>query len=63
MRAAGLARSSVKAGVNRSVPAGPNLRRGSKGVILYVGRNTGFPRGVDGLPDQRRPADLILPQL
>ena len=40
-----------------------NVRKGNKGLILFVGRNTGFPRGEAGLPDERRLADLILPQL
>ena len=40
-----------------------NVRKGTKGLILYVGRSTGSPRGVAALPDERRLADLILPQI
>lgn len=40
-----------------------NVRKGDKGVILYVGRATGSPRGAGGLPDEKRLAELVLPQL
>jgi hypothetical protein len=40
-----------------------NVRKGDKGLILYVGRSTGLPRGVDALPDEKRLAELIIGQL
>ena len=40
-----------------------NVRKGDTGLILFVGRATGFPRGVDALPDEIELANLILPQL
>jgi hypothetical protein len=40
-----------------------NVRKGDKGLILYVGRISSSPRGVGALPDERRLADLVLPQL
>jgi hypothetical protein len=40
-----------------------NVRKGDKGVILFVGRATGFPRGAGALPDEKRLAELVLPQL
>lgn len=45
--------------------AGENLyvRKGNTGLILFVGRATGFPRGTDGIPDEKALAALILPQI
>ena len=40
-----------------------NIRQGNKGVILHVGRISSSPRGVEALPDEKRLAELILPQL
>ena len=40
-----------------------NVRKGDKGVILYVGRATGSPRGVGALADEKKLAELVLPQL
>lgn len=40
-----------------------NVRKGDKGLILYVGRSTGSPRGADALPDEKRLAKLILDRL
>jgi hypothetical protein len=40
-----------------------NVRKGDKGLILFVGRATGSPRGASALPDERRLAELVLPQL
>ena len=40
-----------------------NVRKGNKGLILYVGRATGSPRGIGALADEKRLAELILPQL
>lgn len=40
-----------------------NVRKGNTGLILFVGRNSGSPRGIGALPDERRLAELILPQL
>lgn len=45
--------------------SGENLsvRKGNKGLILYVGRSTGSPRGTAGLADEKRLAELVLGQL
>lgn len=45
--------------------AGQNLyiRKGSKGVIVFVGRNNGSPRGLAGLPDEKALAALVLAKL
>ncbi|MDX6410110.1 MAG: hypothetical protein QOE13_3181 [Gaiellaceae bacterium] len=40
-----------------------NVRKGDKGLILYVGRISSLPRGLGGLPDEKRLAELVLPQL
>ena len=40
-----------------------NIRKGNVGVILFVGRATGSPRGPDGIPDEKKLADIVLPQL
>jgi hypothetical protein len=40
-----------------------NVRKGNKGLILFVGRATGSPRGVGALADEKRLAELVLPQL
>ena len=40
-----------------------NVRKGDRGLILYVGRATGSPRGPSALPDEKRLAELVLPQL
>lgn len=45
--------------------SGQNLtvRKGDKGLILYVGRSTGSPRGTDAIPDEKRLAALVLDTL
>ena len=48
--------------------AGENLyvRKGNTGLILFVSqglRNNGYPRGTDGIPDEKALAAIILPQL
>jgi hypothetical protein len=48
--------------------AGENLyvRQGNTGLILFVSqgnRNNGYPRGTDGIPDEKALAAIILPQL
>ena len=40
-----------------------NVRKGNKGLILYVGRNNSLPRGAKALPDEKQLAALVLPQL
>ncbi len=40
-----------------------NVRKGNKGLILFVGRISSLPRGVGALADERRLAELVLPQL
>jgi hypothetical protein len=40
-----------------------NVRKGNTGLILFVGRSTGSPRGIDALPDEKQLAALILPQV
>jgi hypothetical protein len=40
-----------------------NVRQGDTGLILYVGRATGNPRGPDAIPDEKALAALILPRL
>ena len=40
-----------------------NVRKGNKGLILYVGRIDSLPRGAKALPDEKQLAALILPQL
>lgn len=40
-----------------------NVRKGNKGLILYVGRVDSLPRGAKALPDEKQLAALILPQL
>lgn len=40
-----------------------NVRKGNKGLILYVGRNDSLPRGAGALPDEKQLAALVLPQL
>jgi hypothetical protein len=40
-----------------------NVRKGNTGLILFVGRNSGYPRGEKGIPDEKKLAALILPQL
>lgn len=40
-----------------------NVRKGDTGLILFVGRNTGYPRGPDAIPDEIELAKLILPQI
>ena len=40
-----------------------NVRKGDTGLILFVGRATGFPRGPDAIPDEKALAALILPQI
>ena len=40
-----------------------NVRKGNKGLILFVGRTNSLPRGAEAIPDERKLAALILPQL
>jgi hypothetical protein len=40
-----------------------NVRKGNKGLILYVGRTNSLPRGARAIPDEKQLAALILPQL
>ncbi len=40
-----------------------NVRKGDTGLILYVGRATGSPRGVDALPDEKQLAATVLARL
>ena len=45
--------------------AGQNLyvRAGDKGLILYVGRSSSAPRGVDAIPDEKKLAASVLARL
>jgi hypothetical protein len=45
--------------------SGENLyvRQGNTGMILFVGRNDGYPRGTDGIPDEKALAAIIIAQL
>ena len=40
-----------------------NVRKGNKGLIVFVGRNNASPRGARAIPDETQLAALILPQL
>jgi hypothetical protein len=40
-----------------------NVRKGNTGVILFVGRANGSPRAEAGIPDEKKLAALVLPQL
>jgi hypothetical protein len=40
-----------------------NVRKGDKGLILNVSRINSLPRGLAGLADEKRLAELVLPQL
>lgn len=40
-----------------------NVRKGNKGLIVFVGRINSLPRGAKALPDEKQLAALILPQL
>jgi hypothetical protein len=40
-----------------------NVRQGDTGLILFVGRATGYPRLADAIPDEKALAALILPRL
>ena len=40
-----------------------NVRKGNKGLILFVGRSNSLPRGANAVPDEKQLAALILPQL
>ena len=40
-----------------------NVRKGNKGLILYVGRINSLPRGAKALPDEKQLAALVLPQV
>lgn len=40
-----------------------NVRKGNTGLILFVGRTNGSPRAEKGIPDEKKLAALILPQL
>jgi hypothetical protein len=49
-------------GANR-VCRSTNVRKGNKGLIVFVGRINSLPRGAKALPDEKQLAALILPQL
>lgn len=40
-----------------------NVRKGNKGLILFVGRTNSLPRGAKAVPDEKQLAALVLPQL
>jgi hypothetical protein len=40
-----------------------NVRKGNKGLILFVGRTNSLPRGAKAIPDEKQLAALVLPQL
>lgn len=40
-----------------------NVRKGDTGLILFVGRANGDPRGADALPDEKQLAAVVLPQI
>lgn len=40
-----------------------NIRKGNKGLILFVGRTNSLPRGAKAIPDEKQLAALVLPQL
>lgn len=40
-----------------------NVRKGDRGLILFVGRISSLPRGPKGLPDEKALAALVLGQL
>lgn len=40
-----------------------NVRKGNKGLIVFVGRANASPRGARAIPDETQLAALILPQL
>lgn len=40
-----------------------NVRKGNKGLIVFVGRTNASPRGARAIPDETQLAALILPQL
>lgn len=40
-----------------------NVRKGNKGLILFVGRINSQPRGAKAVPDEKQLAALVLPQL
>lgn len=40
-----------------------NVRKGNTGLILFVGRDSGYPRNVAGIPDEKALAALVLDQL
>lgn len=40
-----------------------NVRKGNTGLILFVGRTNSLPRGAEAIPDEKKLAALILPQL
>ena len=40
-----------------------NVRKGNKGLILFVGRINSLPRGAKALPDEKQLAALVLPQI
>jgi hypothetical protein len=40
-----------------------NVRKGNKGLILFVGRINSLPRGAKAIPDEKLLAAMILPQL
>jgi hypothetical protein len=39
-----------------------NVLKGNMGLIVFVGRANGIPRGTAGLPDEKAAAALILPR-
>lgn len=40
-----------------------NIRKGNTGLVLFVGRNSGYPRNVAGIPDEKALAAIVLRQL
>lgn len=40
-----------------------NIRKGNTGLILFVGRNSGYPRNLAGLPDEKTLAAVVLDQM
>jgi hypothetical protein len=40
-----------------------NVRKGDTGLILYVGRINSSPRGAAAIPDEKRLAAIVLPQI
>ncbi|MEA2686929.1 MAG: hypothetical protein QOE93_2124 [Actinomycetota bacterium] len=40
-----------------------NVRKGNTGLIVFVGRSTGYPRGADAIADEKQLAALVVGQL